>query len=149
MLSSLNFLLGHWQALSKPGEPTGEFSFVSQLQSKVIVRTNLADYPATSERPAFRHEDLMVIYCDEAQNLLADYYDSEGHVIRYSGQTIGDAKVVFASLPGMPGPGFRLTYRLEEEGTLTGSFEVASPGEPNVFNPYLNWSAVKRADTLA
>jgi hypothetical protein len=143
MLSSLDFLLGQWRALNKPGEPTGEFSFVSQLQSKIIIRTNHADYAATSERPAFRHEDLMVIFCDENQNMLAEYYDSEGHVIHYSGQVIGENEVVFTSIPAASSPGFRLSYRLDDDGILIGSFEVASTAEPNVFTPYLNWSAVK------
>lgn len=143
MLSSLSFLLGQWQALSKPGEPTGEFRFVSQLQSKIIVRTNYADYDATNERPAFRHEDLMIIYCDEAQNLLADYYDSEGHVIHYAGQLNGENEVVFTSMPITSIPRFRLRYHLDDDRRLIGTFETASPVEPNVFTPYLSWSAVK------
>jgi hypothetical protein len=110
MLSSLNFLLGQWQALSKPGEPTGKFRFASQLQSRIIVRTNYADYAATNERPAFRHKDLMIIYCDEAQNLLADYYDSEGHIIHYCGQVNRENEVVFTSIPTTSNPRFRLSY---------------------------------------
>jgi len=149
MLSSLSFLLGQWQALSKPGEPTGEFRFVSQLQSKIIVRTNHADYDATNERPAFRHEDLMIIYCDDAQKLLADYYDSEGHVIHYVGQVNGENKVVFTSLPMAASPRFRLSYHLDDERRLIGTFETASPVEPNVFTPYLSWSAVKGYENSA
>jgi len=146
MLASLNFLLGQWQALSKPGEPSGRFSFVSQLQGKIILRSNQADYPASNERPAFRHEDLMVIYCDEGQNLLADYYDSEGHVIRYSGEIVGEDKVNFTSKPANASPSFRLRYSLEQNGILNGAFELALPDEPNVFRPYLNWSAIKGKD---
>jgi len=149
MLSSLSFLLGQWQALSKPGEPTGEFRFVSRLQSKIIVRTNRADYVATSERPAFQHEDLMVIYCDEAQNLLADYYDSEGHVIRYVGQVSGENRVVFTSIPITSSPRFRLSYYLDDDKKLIGVFETAVPDEPNVFTPYLRWSAVRDYENSA
>jgi len=148
-LSSLSFLLGQWQAPGKPGEPTGEFRFVSQLQSKIIVRTNHADYEASSERPAFRHEDLMVIYCDDAQNLLADYYDSEGHVIHYAGQVNGENEVVFTSIPMTAIPRFRLSYHLDDDGRLIGTFETTSPAEPDVFTPYLSWSAVKGYENRA
>lgn len=84
-LEPLHFLLGKWQAISQPGEATGGFHFTSQLQGHVIIRTNYADYPDTPERPAYHHEDLMIIYYDEARALYADYYDNEGHVIRHSG----------------------------------------------------------------
>jgi hypothetical protein len=145
MLASLDFLLGQWKALSQPGEPSGEFRFSWQLQSKIILRNNHADYPATGERPAFRHEDLMVIYCDEAENLMADYYDSEGHVIHYSGQVNAIHQVVFTSSPATSGPRFRLSYYLKEDGKLRGTFDMTTPTQPNVFVPYLEWSAVKIA----
>lgn len=142
-LDSLNFLLGKWQAVSKPGEPTGSFEFSLQLQSKIIVRTNHADYAATNERPAFRHEDLMVIYQEADTGLRADYYDSEGHVIRYTGQIPGKNQIVFSSLPTASTPGFRLSYNLDHDGRLNGSFEVAPPNQPDSFMPYLAWSAIK------
>jgi len=140
---ALDFLLGHWQAVNQPGEPTGGFDFASQLQSKVIVRTNYADYPATAERAAFRHEDLMIIYYDENQNLLADYYDSEGHVIHYTGQVRDGNRVVFQSAPTYSGPAFRLSYQLETDGRLSGTFEIAQLAELDKFMPYLAWSAIK------
>lgn len=143
LLDSLKFLLGRWQAVSKPEEPTGGFEFAFQLQSKIIVRTNFADYPATNEHPAFRHEDLMVIYLDEEAGVRADYCDSEGHVIRYTGQIPGKDSVVFSSLPTASTPGFRLSYHLDHDGRLNGSFEVAPPNQPDSFMPYLAWSAVK------
>ena len=91
----------------------------------------------------------MVIYCDEAENLLADYYDSEGHVIHYSGQVNAINQVVFTSSPATPGPRFRLSYRLEEDGKLIGTFEMGTPGKLDKFTPYLNWSAVKIPEPLA
>jgi hypothetical protein len=142
-LSELDFLLGHWQAASKPGEPTGGFDFSYQLGSQVIIRKNYADYAATSERPGFRHEDLMVIYCDGDQVLRADYYDSEGHVIRYTGETPGIQQAVFTSEPATPDPGFRLNYHLEDTGVLYGYFEVSPPDQPDTFRPYLTWAATR------
>jgi hypothetical protein len=140
-LEAIQFLLGSWQAESKPGEPSGGFSFVSQLQSRIILRTNYADYPATREKEAYRHEDLMVIYLNGNQELQADYYDSEGHNIRYFGQVTGDDQVAFISESTSTGPGFRLSYRLDERSILIGSFEIAPPDQPGTFMPYLSWSA--------
>src|SRR5215471_20542457 len=56
--------LGTWQGTGN-GEPTqgrGEFSFAPELQGAVLVRHNFAEYPASKDRPAYRHDDLMVIY---------------------------------------------------------------------------------------
>lgn len=145
-LDSLNFLLGKWRAVSKPEEPTGGFEFTLQLQSKIIVRTNYADYAATNERPAFRHEDLMVIYLGTGQGLHADYYDSEGHVIRYDGKITAKNRVVLSSLPTASSPGFRLSYYLDQDGRLNGSFEIAQPDQPDSFTPYLAWSAIKTSE---
>ncbi len=143
-LDDLGFLLGEWQAVSQPGEPTGRFTFTAQVQSRVIVRTNYADYAATNDRPAYRHEDLMVIYEDEQQQLRADYYDSEGHVIRYAGNMTAPNAVVFTSEPAQSGPGFRLSYQLRRDGELQGTFEIAAPNSPGAFAPYLAWTARRR-----
>ncbi len=140
-LAPLQFLHGRWEAISPPGEAMGGFSFEPQLLGRVLVRTNYADYPATQERPAFRHEDLMVIYLDAAQALRADYFDSEGHVIRYAGQVGAANEVTFTSPPTSTGPGFRLAYRLTDADVLAGVFEITSPDAPNTFSPYLAWSA--------
>src|SRR5262249_34687084 len=77
----LRFLLGNWQAIDPPAGESGSFSFAASVQGRIIVRTNEANYAATAERPASRHEDLLVIY-GENGSLKADYFDSEGHVIR-------------------------------------------------------------------
>jgi hypothetical protein len=141
-LESLRVLLGAWRAVSAPGEPEGGFAFEEQLQGRVIVRQNHADYAASDSAPAWRHEDLMVIY-DEGR-LRADYFDSEGHVIRYAGEITGDEAVSFTSLGDTAGPVFRLSYRVED-GTLRGAFEIGDPGSDGAFRPYLAWSAVREA----
>src|SRR5512144_232363 len=48
-LEPLRFLLGEWQGEggAKPGEASGGFTFAPGLQGRVILRTNVADYPAT------------------------------------------------------------------------------------------------------
>jgi hypothetical protein len=142
-LRALEFLLGRWQAEAKPGEPSGEFAFTPELQSRVIVRTNYSEYPATQETPASRHDDLMIIYADEGGAMRADYYDSEGHVIHYRVDIPESGLAVFLCEPGPSAPGFRLSYRLDESGRMFGTFEVAPPGAPATFNPYLSWSAFR------
>jgi hypothetical protein len=143
-LAALEFMLGEWEAISRPGEATGGFTFTPALLSRTIVRTNYADHPASGERPAFRHEDLMVIYVDDGQVLRAEYYDSEGHTIRYEGQLGAAGEVAFVSTPSPAGPGFRLTYRQAKSGLLDGPFEIALPQQPGTYAPYLAWSARKR-----
>src|SRR5436190_4028152 len=83
---SLRFLLGEWigEGTGAPGEGTGGFSFELDLQDKVIVRKNHADYPAAKEKPAYSHTDLMVIYREVDDSTKAMYFDNEGHVIHYS-----------------------------------------------------------------
>jgi hypothetical protein len=72
----------------------------------------------------------------------ADYYDSEGHVIRYAVQSPAANQAVFTSDATTGAPRVRLTYRLEG-GVLEGTFEIASPEAPDVFKPYLSWEAHK------
>src|SRR5205085_11953778 len=82
--SDFDPLAGAWVADSSgPGTPTGGFEFVPDLQGRVLVRRNFAEYPKTKDRPATRHEDLMVIF-HQGAGTRADYYDNEGHVIRYA-----------------------------------------------------------------
>src|SRR5690349_8921140 len=72
-------LVGHWVADPSPDGAVGSFSFTSELQSRVLMRKNVADYPKTK----VHHEDLMVVYKGETLTR-ADYWDNEGHVIRYT-----------------------------------------------------------------
>jgi hypothetical protein len=85
-LDDLRFLIGEWEGVGAggPGAGKGVFSFAFDLQNKAIVRKNYAEYPPTANRPAIRHDDLMVIYFDRASNqILANYFDSEGQQITY------------------------------------------------------------------
>jgi hypothetical protein len=141
--AALRFLLGEWRAVETPGGETGAFAFTLGVQDHVIVRTNEAQYAATADRPASRHDDLLVIYSENA-SLKAEYFDSEGHVIRYAVATPGPNVVTFVSDQSSREPRYRLTYRGEANGTLVGSFEIAPPGSPDAFKPYLSWKAQKR-----
>jgi len=144
-LAPLDFLLGEWTAIAsgRPGEPSGGFTFSLGLQDHVLLRTNYSVSPGDSVRPATRHDDLMVIHPSLASPLAADYYDSEGHVIRYTVQSPAAGQVVFLSDAAAAGPRFRLSYLLKPDGTLQGAFEIAPPGQPEAFQPYLSWMARK------
>jgi hypothetical protein len=142
-MAGLRFLIGDWQAVeTAPGE-TGSFTFALAVQDHVIVRTNEARYAATAVAPASRHDDLLVIYGDNGA-LKADYFDSEAHVIRYFVELRPSNVVVFISDANPREPRYRLTYREDAGGVLIGSFEIAPPGSPDSFKPYLSWKARKR-----
>src|SRR5262249_31607040 len=100
-----------------------------------------AEYPPQGGKPAARHDDLMVIYADGQGALRADYHDSEGHAIRYAGSVSPGGEIVFASDPLPNAPRFRLTYVVGSGPLLQGRFEIAPPGKPDSFAPYLQWTA--------
>ena len=60
-LASWQFLLGQWEGIGDQAGATGGFTFAWGVQDRVIVRTNYSNTPATGDKPASRHEDLMVI----------------------------------------------------------------------------------------
>jgi hypothetical protein len=141
--AGLHFLLGEWRAVDTPPGEAGAFTFKLEVQNHVIVRSNEATYAATAHRPASRHDDLLIVY-SESGSLKADYFDSEGHVIRYAVTAPEDHVVVFVSNPIPHEPRYRLTYRAGANGALLGSFEIAPPDSPGTFKPYLSWKATKR-----
>lgn len=139
-----DFLVGDWVANGGggPGQGSGNFSFHFDLEKHVLVRKNTANYPAANGRPAYHHEDLMIIHpTDETNDFSADYFDTEGHVIRYRVQpNAPSGTVIFMSEPAVNSPRFRLGYKKIASG-LEGNFEIASPGKPEDFKLYLQWTA--------
>lgn len=143
-LRALAFLIGEWESAGggQPGSGAGTAVFSRSLQDQVIVRTSFAEYPASKDTPASRHDDFMIIYVSLA-GVRADYYDSEGHVIRYGVRSPAPGKAVFVSDPSPSGPTYRLTYSRAADGTVDGEFAMADPGT-DAFKPYLTWHSRKK-----
>jgi hypothetical protein len=142
------FLIGEWTGGggSSTGQGSGTFSFQMDVDGKVLMRRNHAGYPAAKDKPAVSHDDLMMIYSegdDKAPE--AVYADSEGHVIHYESEVSSDGTRVRFLSRALPGaPRYRLTYRKTGSDTLEGQFEVAPPGKPDAFTPYLTWTAQRK-----
>ena len=135
----LQFLVGEWTGDGEgaPGQASGGFTFQFDLQNKVLVRRNFAEYPATAQRAAFRHDDLMVVYADPSdKSLRATYFDNEDHVIAYRIETGADF-VRFTSDPQSGQPRFRMLYRKSGEGKMSFEFDIAPPGKPDAFARYI------------
>jgi hypothetical protein len=131
------FLVGNWtgEGGGQPGQGSGAFSFSADLQGKILVRKSFAEYPPANGRPAFRHDDLMIVYRDETTRALrATYFDSERHVIQYTVKP-AEGGVVFVSEGAPSSPRFRMTYTSTGKDTLNIKFEIAAPGKE--FAPYL------------
>ena len=142
-LQPFEFLIGEWPATGsgQPGSAAGTAVFSHALQDSVILRTSFAEYPPQEGKPGSRHDDLMVIHAGPG-GVQADYYDSEGHVIRYSVTSPAPGQAVFVSDPAEGQPRFRLSYKAAPDGmTMDGHFEIAPPGSPEVFKPYLSWTS--------
>ena len=136
------YLMGQWEGEGggQSGQGTGEFAFYFDLDGEVLVRKNRADYPATKDRPAFSHEDLMVIYSEPngAGTRRAIYFDNEGHVIEYAVEFSAErATFTFVSEAVASAPRYRLTYKKEETDRVAVKFEIAPPGKPDVFSTYI------------
>jgi hypothetical protein len=140
-LDPLKFLIGDWKADPDQSGATGGFTFEMRAQDHAMIRTNFSNTPASAGKPASRHDDVMMIYAD-GDKLKADYADSEGHVIRYDVKT-GEDKVMFESGAKANEPRYRLRYAKNSDGSLAGAFDIAAPGAPDFFKPYLSWKARK------
>jgi hypothetical protein len=143
------FLLGEWvgEGSGRPGEGKGQFSLTPDLQGKILVRKNRADYPAAGGRPALHHEDLMIIYpTEDGKEHKAIYFDSEGHVVQYAASFSQDEQTLTMVSDARPSsPRFRLSYTRQAEGRVGIKFEMAPPGKPDAFKTYLNGSARRKS----
>lgn len=145
----VTWLVGDWigeGTATDRGQGTGGFSFTLDLQKNILVRKNWADYPATNDHPAFRHDDLMIVYQESAKDpIQAIYFDTEGHVIRYvAGVSTLDNTIRFTSDAQPATPRYRLTYVKTSEKTLSLKFEIAPPGKPDAFVTYIEAKAHRK-----
>jgi len=134
-VDSLQMLVGKWvgEGTSEVGAGTGYFTFETGLKGRVLIRKNLAQYPATKDRASVTHEDLLVVHADTASGPLRGFYtDSEGNTINYVISVSGNT-VVFASDPRDNGPRYRLTYVLTAPDRISLTFEIASPDKPDAY----------------
>ena len=139
--------LGTWQGTGGggPGQGSGEFTFALELQGAVLTRHNYAEYPASKDKTAFRHDDLMVIYHDAENSTRADYWDSEGHVIHYS-VSLSPVGLSLASDPAQPGPLYRLTYLKTDANSVKITFEIAPPTDRTAFKTYIEATAHRKGE---
>lgn len=138
----VQFLVGQWtgEGGGDPGTGSGAFTLAPDLQGKILVRKNFATYLAAAGRPAFRHDDLMIVYRDEpSSELRATYWDSEGHVIAYAVQPAAEGGVTFLSDAPPTRMRYRLTYLPAGKDKIKIRFEIAPPGKD--FTTYLEAAA--------
>ena len=134
----LDFLVGEWSGSGsgEPGQGTGSFSFARDLQGRILVRHAHSEYPATENRPATVHDDLLIVYSGGSEAL---YFDNEGHVIHYKITVDPQAKTAtFLSTDPQPAPAFRLTYKQRSADQLQVGFEISPSGKVVDFKTYLN-----------
>ena len=138
-----DWLMGKWKGagMGAPGEGKGTFSFKLNLDNNILERSSHTEYPATADKPASTHDDLLIVYKDFSGNpLKAIYFDNEGHSIRYDIK-LRDHIIIFTSewVTGMPV--YRLTYTLLDDGMLNTKFEISKDGKE--FSTYVEGKSKK------
>jgi len=126
-----DWLMGDWigEGSGQPGQGGGTFSFTPDLDENIIIRKSHSEYPASVNKPAVIHDDLMIIYRDLNGNPSnAIYFDNEGHTIEYQ-VNYNEKSIVLLSekIPNVPA--FRLTYTLLDSDTVNTKFEMSQDGE--------------------
>lgn len=135
----LSFLLGDWvgEGTGADGLGFGGTSFAFDLDKRVIIRRNRAEYPATKDHKAVLHTDLMTIYFDPNGSAKAIYFDNEGNVINYVIKvSMDETTIVFLSNAVSGSPRFRFTNKITGPSTMDVIFEIAPPGKPEAFAIY-------------
>jgi hypothetical protein len=138
-----SWLIGEWkgEGSGQPGKGDGKFSFKTSLNDKILVRSSHSEYPATSDKPANVHDDLLIVYLDYSGNpSKAIYFDNEGHTINYS-ISYTDKTIVLLSEKTPNIPVFRLTYTSLDADTIDTNFEISRDGEK--FTTYIEGKSKK------
>jgi hypothetical protein len=136
-------MIGEWTGTGsgQPGSGGGKFSFFLDLDKKILVRKNHAEYPSTNNKQGIIHDDLMIIYPGSGYNPdRAIYFDNEGHVINYA-ITLTDSSIVFISDKVKNLPRFRLTYFLPVNKMMNVKFEIS--GDGNNYKTYVDGNCMK------
>ncbi len=140
-------LLGQWEGEGggAPGQGNGWMSFAAELGGRLLVRKNHVEFPAEGGRPGSIHDDLLIVYQESTTALRADYFDNEGHIIRYQVSAAADGqKVVFVSPVSPSAPRYRMTTILLPDDRVRITFEVAPPGKPEGFTKYTDGLARRK-----
>ncbi len=130
-----------------PGQGKGTSTFAPDLNGTVLLRKVHLDYPASKERAAFCHDDLLYVYHDPADDSVrAIFFDSESHVIPYSvSVAAGGDSIQFLSDAAPSGTRARMTYSRIGEDSVSEKFELAPPGKPDQFATYVEFVAKRIA----
>jgi hypothetical protein len=144
----LAFLIGDWvgEGGGGPGQGTGEFSFQLEQNGAILTRKNVSNYPATKDKPAYSHTDLMIVYPEPGETKLrAIYFDDEGHTIHYTAAPAADGNSVqFVSDASASQSRYRLTYRKTGDDRVAIQFEIAPPGKGDAFSTYIEATARRK-----
>lgn len=126
-----SWLTGEWigEGSGQPGQGGGTFSFIFNLDKKILVRKSHSEYPASENKQKVIHDDLMIIYPDlSGSPTKTIYFDNEGHTINYL-IVYSDKSIELTSEKAPDAPIFRLTYSLLGNGTINTKFEMSQDGE--------------------
>lgn len=115
--NAFKFLIGEWvgEGTGAPGEGTGGFSFSYDLQNTVLVRKNFANYPATKDRPAFTHDDLMIVYQEAGKT---------GQSTSTMSSTSSTTPSSCRKIPMLPYSSVMPAHPLPDSGSPTPSWEL-------------------------
>jgi hypothetical protein len=139
-------LMGEWvgKGNGQPGQGSGFFTFSTDLDETVLVRKSHTEFPATADKKAFAHNDLMYIYPDYTGTASkAIYFDNEGHVINYA-ISYSENSIVLTSDIIQNAPRFRLSYFMIDKDTINVRFEFAPPQNPEGFKTYIEGKSIKK-----
>ena len=134
------FLVGEWvgEGDGQPGQGSGGSTFTLDLNEKILTRKSYNNIPATKDRPAVNHEDLVITYIDPQKQVRAIYWDNEGNTINYAVEVGADKRTItLLSDVQLSAPRFRFTYNKVAADTLKVQFEMAPPGKPEAFTTYV------------
>jgi hypothetical protein len=126
-----NWLIGDWvgESSGAPGQGGGRFSLQPDLDGNILVRKGHAEYPATNDKPRIVHDDITIVYLDNAGHpSKAIYFDNETHVIHYA-ITYSENSILLTSGKVQGMPIFRLTYELLDTETIRVKFAMSQDGE--------------------
>jgi len=133
---------GRGLAGGQPGQATtGTCTFERDLNGTVLRRSVHLEYPATKQRAAFSHDDLLYIYRDPGDSAWrAIFFDNENHVIRYA-VTVASDSIQFLSEAAPSGTRARMTYTRTGPDSVTERFELAPSSKPDQFATYVEFTA--------